>query len=161
MGQLFHGSARTTAAVRRAIQRRQERLAKLAKRYDLTPKTVAQWKQRTHVEDAPRGPKQARATVLRQEAARRMAFRRHTRLPLDAWLDARQATIPPLTRSARHRCLQRHGINRLPNIAGDQPAKKTFKPYPLGSFHSDSAAVRTEEGKLRLCGAIDRARQFA
>jgi hypothetical protein len=34
MGQLLHGSARTTAAVRRAIQQRQESLAQLAKRDD-------------------------------------------------------------------------------------------------------------------------------
>ncbi len=34
MGQLLHGSARTTAAVRRTIQRSQESIAKLAKRYE-------------------------------------------------------------------------------------------------------------------------------
>ena len=32
MGQILHGSARTTAAVRRAIQKSQESIAKLAKR---------------------------------------------------------------------------------------------------------------------------------
>ncbi len=42
MGQLLHGSATTTAAVRRAIQHRQASLAALAKRYDLNPKTLAQ-----------------------------------------------------------------------------------------------------------------------
>jgi hypothetical protein len=34
MGQLLHGSARTTAAVRRAIQHSQESIVKLAERYD-------------------------------------------------------------------------------------------------------------------------------
>jgi hypothetical protein len=48
MGQLLHGSARTTAAVRRAIQHSQESLATLAERYHLNPKTVAKWKKRTH-----------------------------------------------------------------------------------------------------------------
>jgi hypothetical protein len=37
MGQLLHGSARTTAAVRRAIQQSQESIAKLARRDDLNP----------------------------------------------------------------------------------------------------------------------------
>jgi transposase-like protein len=84
MGQLLHGSARTTAAVRRAIQRSQESIAKLAKRYDLNPKTVAQWKKRTQVDDAPMGPKQPRSTVLSPaEEAMLIAFRRHTLLPLD------------------------------------------------------------------------------
>jgi hypothetical protein len=49
MGQLLHGSARTTAAVRRAIQYRQESIAKLANRCDLNPKTVAKWQKRSCV----------------------------------------------------------------------------------------------------------------
>jgi hypothetical protein len=69
--------------------------------------------------------------------------------------------MPHLTRSALHRCLTRHGINRLPDIDGDKPAKKQFKPYPIGYFHIDIAEVRTEEGKLSLFVAIDRACKFA
>ena len=62
MGQLLHGSARTTEVVRRAIQNSQESIAKLAKRYNLNPKTVAKWKRRDFVPDAQRGPKQPRST---------------------------------------------------------------------------------------------------
>jgi hypothetical protein len=40
-----------------------------------------------------------------------------------------QATIPHLTRSSLHRCLKRHAISRLPEIAGDKVAKKPFKRY--------------------------------
>ena len=39
-----------------------------------------------------------------------VAFRRHALLPLDNCLYALQATIPHLTRSALHRCLQRNGF---------------------------------------------------
>ena len=35
MGQLLHGSATTTEAVRRAIQNSQERIVRLARRYNL------------------------------------------------------------------------------------------------------------------------------
>jgi hypothetical protein len=162
MGQLLHGCARTTAAVRRAIQHSQESLAKLAKRYDLNPKTVAKWKKRSHVRDAPMGPKQCHSAVLtREEEALIVAFRRHTLLPLDDCLYALQATLPHLTRSALHRCLQRHGISRLPDMAGAQPEKKKFKAYPIGYFHIDIAEVRTEEGKLSLFVAIDRTCKFA
>jgi transposase-like protein len=162
MGQLLHGSARTTAAVRRAIQHSQESIAKLAERYDLNPKTVAQWRKRTQVRDAPMGPKQPRSTVLTlEEEALMVAFRKHTLLPLDDCLYALQATLPHLTRSALHRCLQRHGISRLPDMAGEKPAKKKFKSYPIGYFHIDIAEVRTEEGKLSLFVAMDRACKFA
>lgn len=55
MGQLLHGSARTTAAVRRAIQDSQESesLRVLAQRHGINPKTVAKWKKRTAVGVAP------------------------------------------------------------------------------------------------------------
>ena len=60
-----------------------------------------------------------------------------------------------------HRCLQRHGISRLPEIDGDRPVKKQkFKSYPIGYFHVDIAEVRTEEGKLRLLVARDRTSKF-
>lgn len=135
MGQVLHGSARTTAAVRRAIQHGQESLNALAARYDINPKTVAKWKKLTHVEDAPMGPKEPRSTVLtpEQEAAC-VAFRKHTLLPLDDCLYALQSSIPGLTRSSLHRCFQRHNISRLPEVEGDKPAKKKFAKYPIGYF---------------------------
>jgi hypothetical protein len=63
MGQRLHGSARTTAAVRRAIQHGQERLGRLAERDHVNPKMVAKWKKRTHVHDAPMGPKHPWSTM--------------------------------------------------------------------------------------------------
>ena len=59
MGQILHGSATTTEAVRRAIQHSQESLRALAKRYGVNPKTIAKWKSRTSVSDLPTGPKAA------------------------------------------------------------------------------------------------------
>jgi transposase InsO family protein len=162
MGQVLHGSARPTAAVRRAIHHSQESLRTLAKRHGLNPQTVAKWKKRTSAADLPTGPKAPRSTVLTlDEEAVIVAFRRHTLLPLDDCLYALQATIPHLTRSSLHRCLQRHGISRLPDTDGDKPAKKRFKPYPIGYFHIDIAEVRTEQGKLYLFVAIDRTSKFA
>lgn len=162
MGQVLHGSATTTEAVRRAIQDSQESLRVLAKRYGINPKTVAKWKKRRSVSDLPTGPKDAKSTVLTiEEEAIIVAFRRHTLLPLDDCLYALQATIPHLSRSALHRCLQRHGISRLPETESDKPAKKKFRVYPIGYFHIDIAEVRTAEGKLYLFVAIDRTSKFA
>src|SRR6201985_3891349 len=64
MGQVLHGCATTTEAVRRAIQNSQESLRALAKRYGINQKTVAKWKQRETVADLPTGPKEAKSTVL-------------------------------------------------------------------------------------------------
>src|SRR4029077_8272086 len=122
---------------------------------------VAKWKKRTSVADLPTGPKEAKSSVLSvEDEAIVIAFRRHTLLPLDDCLYALQPTIPHLTRSSLHRCLQRHGISRLPDVKGDEPDKKKFKTYPIGYFHIDIAEVRTAEGKLCLYVTIDRTSKF-
>lgn len=161
MGQVLHGSATTTHAVRAAIQRSTASVAELSRTYGLNPKTVAKWRKRDSVTDAAMGPKEPRSTVLsKEEEALAVAFRRHTLLPLDDCLYALQASIPQLTRSSLHRLFQRHDISRLPSVEGDKP-KKVFKAYPIGFFHIDIAEVRTEEGKLYMLVAIDRTSKFA
>src|SRR6202040_3720416 len=162
MGQVLHGSATTTEAIRRTIQHSQASLRALARRYGINPKTVAKWKKRGSAADLPTGPRRPKSTVLSiEEEAIVIAFRHHTLLPLDDCLYALQATIPHLTRSSLHRCLKRHGISRLPQVEGDTPDKHKFKAYPIGYFHIDIAEVRTEEGKLYLFVAIDRTSKFA
>ena len=162
MGQVLHGSAGTTEAIRRAIQNSQESLRFLSRRHGINPKTVAKWRKRDSVADLPTGPKRPKSTVLSmEEEAIVVAFRQHTLLPLDDCLYALQSTIPRLTRSSLHRCLQRHGISRLPELKGDKPDRKKFKRYPIGYFHIDITEVRTEEGKLYLFVAIDRTSKFA
>ena len=76
MGQVLHNSATTTEAVRRAIQHIQESLRALSKRYNVNPKTIAKWEQRTSAADLPTGPKQPQSTVLTvEEEAMVVAFR--------------------------------------------------------------------------------------
>jgi transposase InsO family protein len=162
MGQVLHGSATTTEVVRRAIQHNKESLRALAARHGVNQKTVAKWRKRSSTADLRTGPKDARSTTLTiEEEAVVVAFRRHTLLPLDDCLYALQATIPHLTRSSLHRCLQRHGISRLPDVDGDKPVRKKFKAYPIGYFYVDLAEVQTEQGKLYLLVAIDRTSKFA
>ncbi len=123
---------------------------------------MAKWKRRSSVADLPTGPREPRSTVLSiEDEAIIVAFRKHTLLPLDDCLYALQSTIPHLTRSSLHRCLQRHGIGRLPDVDGDKPTKRKFKTYPIGFFHIDIAEVQTAEGKLYLFVAIDRTSKFA
>ncbi|WYK05155.1 hypothetical protein DWF04_004230 [Cereibacter sphaeroides f. sp. denitrificans] len=108
------------------------------------------------------GPSEPRSTVLTEaEETAVVAFRRHTLLPLDDCLHVRQPSIPHLTRSALHRCPRRHGISRLPDVAGDKPRRQKFKRYPIGFVHIAIAETQTGEGKLCLFAAIDRTSRFA
>ena len=162
MGQVLHGSATTTEAVRRAIQRSEASVRALAQRHGISPTTVQKWRKRQTTADAAMGPKQAKSPVLSvEQEAMIVAFRRHTLLPLDDCLYALQPSIPELTRSSLHRCLHRHAISRLPLTDAEGPDKKHFKAYPIGYFHLDIAEVRTEQGKLHLFVAVDRTSKFA
>ncbi len=110
MASVLHGSARTTPCIRAELQASQESSRTLAARYGLNPKTVDKWRKRTSIIDAPMGPKTPQSTVLTPaEEAIVVAFRQKTLLPLDDVLGCLRDTIPNFSRSALHRCLQRHG----------------------------------------------------
>ena len=154
MGQILHGSAKTTHAVRAAIQRSKASIKELAGRYDLNPKTVTKWRKRPFVHDAAMGPKAPHSTVLSaEEEALAVAFRKHTLLPLDDCLYALQATIPHLTRSSLHRLFQRHSISRLPAIEGETKQQKAFKHYPIGYFHIDTPKCAPERANS-ICSLL-------
>jgi hypothetical protein len=120
---------------------------------------VDKWRKRTTTADAPMGPKAPKSTVLTPaEEAIVVAFRQKTLLPLDDVLGCLRDTIPNLSRSALHRCLQRHGISRLP-VEETQNKRKRFKTYEIGYVHIDSCELRHADGKLIMFLAIDRVSQ--
>jgi hypothetical protein len=73
----------------------------------------------------------------------------------------RHHLIAQLTRSSLHRCLQRQGVSRSPDVEGDKLARKKSKAYPIGFFHIDIAEVQKAVGKLYLYVSIDRTSKFA
>ena len=84
MGQVSHGSATTTEAARRAIQRSEESVRALARRCSISPTTVQKWRQREVVTDRPLGPTEPHSSVLGiEQQALIVAFRCHSLLPLD------------------------------------------------------------------------------
>lgn len=155
MGQVLHGSAKTTHAVRAELQRSQASSAELARRFGINEKTVRKWRSRRTVVDEPIGPKERHSSTLSAiEEAAIVALRVQARLPLDGVFVALKDVIPRLTRSSLHRYLRRHGISRLPKA--DREKSKRFKAYEIGYFHLDIAELRYEGGKAYLFVAVDR-----
>lgn len=155
MGQFRHGSATTTYAVRAAIQRSQASLAQLSEELGINPKTVAKWRKRATVEDLKTGPREPRSTVLIEaEEAMIVAFRRHTLLPLDDCLYALQPTIPRLTWSALHRCLQRHGISRLPDVEVTSRSVRSSSATLSASSTSTSPRSRRSKASSTSSSAL-------
>jgi hypothetical protein len=143
MGQVLHGSATTTEAVRRAIQHSQESLMVLAKRYGINQKTVVKWEHRTSVADIPTGPKDARSTVLSiSEEAIIVAFRKlHEKATTRVAADFLRALIQAVPYKI-HTVLTDNGIHFT-------------TPGKVRSTAADiRAAMALDEGKLG--GPVDR-----
>jgi transposase len=157
----LHGSARTTPRVRAELQASQEKTSTLAQHYGLSRTTVSKWRSRTTTDDAAMGPRSPRSTVLSlAEEAMVVEFRRRTLLPLDDVLGSLRDTIPKLTRSSLHRCLERHGISRLPEDPNKTPKRGKFAQTAIGYVHIDISELRLAEGKLNMFLAIDRVSKF-
>jgi hypothetical protein len=103
------------------------------------------------------GPRDPRSTVLSPaEEAMIVEFRLRTLLPLDDVMGCLRDAIPKLTRSALHRCLQRHGISRLP-VSSDKVSKRdTFKETKIDFVHIATCELGLAEGKHVMFLAIDR-----
>ena len=122
---------------------------------------MAKWRARQTTADTPMGPRQPRSTVLTgAEEAIIVEFRRRTLLPLDDVLGCLRETIPTLSRSALHRCLERHGISRLPRDGEKASKRQRFAETAIGYVHIDACELRLAEGKLHMFLAIDRVTKF-
>jgi hypothetical protein len=105
MGQVLHGSATTTHAIRAEIQRSAASLKELAAQYGLNQKTVAKWRERAFVQDAPMGPRKSCGHRFPQAHAAASG-----RLPLCLAGDdpaSDPLLAPPVPATARHQPLTR------------------------------------------------------
>jgi|GEM_PF-3559113 len=154
MGQILHGTATTTHAIRAKIQNAKESLGTLASRYNVNIKTVQKWKGRSDVSDQACGCASGQGSVISElEQMVIVTTRRKTLLPLDDLFDLLKPIIPTLTRSNLHRCLQRHNISKLSDLlSADEPSsRKTFKTYRPGYLHVDTTEIHLRGEKWCTC----------
>lgn len=156
MGQILHGCATTTEAVRRAIQNSQESLRGLAKRYGINQKTVAKWKQGETVTDRLTDRKEAKSTVLSiEEEAIIVAFRQHTLLPLDDCTSTSQSIAPVSLRSCNWPG-RREGPRLRPSsklLLRPSAIRSTRFSPTMGSNSPSHRAMRTarQQDTRRIC----------
>ena len=77
-------------------------------------------------------------------------------MPCNDVLGCLRDTIPKLTRSSLHRCLERHGISRLPGSPDQASKRGKFADTAIGCVHIDISELRLAQGKLNMFLAIDR-----
>lgn len=151
----LHGRARTTPRIRaELLQLATGSHRSLAQLYGINPNTVAKWRARTSVLDEPMGPRDRASQHLSQEQEHlAIALRKQGHLSLDDLMGQLLETAPKLSRSALHRCLQRHGLSRQP--ATHLPRRHgKFEETTLGFVHIDRAEIKISSGKQYMFGAI-------
>ena len=160
MAQKIHGRATTTPAIRKAIQESTKSTLALSRLYNVSPRTVQKWRNRTTTQDLRPGPEARSKSLTRAQEAAVVAFRKKTQLSLEDCLYSFRKEIPTLTQSSLYRCFKRHNINRLPQATPQKKEKKKFTSYNPGYVHVDITQLYTEEGKLYLFVGIDRTTKF-
>ncbi|WP_304351145.1 hypothetical protein [Comamonas testosteroni] len=143
----LHGSARTTPRIRAELQLATGSHRSLAKRY---AKTMAKWRARTSVLNERMAPRYRASQHLSQEQEHfAIGLRKQRHLSLDDLMGQLLETAPRLSRSALHRCLQRHGICRQPAMQVPRRLGK-FEETTLGFVHIDRAEMKIFSGKQHM-----------
>ncbi|WP_191060903.1 DDE-type integrase/transposase/recombinase [Geminicoccus harenae] len=156
----LHAGATTTPRTRAYIQASDQPVAVLAAELGVSQTTIRRWKSRQAVHDRPHTPKRLAIGLSPLEEGLVCALRRTLALPLyDITLVMRRCVRPSLSRSAIHRCLVRHALNRRP--ASANPPAGRFADAPIGFIHVDLKhlpALRRQKAYAFV--AIDRATRY-
>ena len=127
----LHANATTTPRTRAYIQQSEAPTSELARELGIHSRTVARWRSREDVLDRSARPHRIATKISEWEEALITELRRELALPLDDIVEAMRRCInPSLSRSAIHRCLQRHGLS----------ARLTPQTAPAATFQTDSPA---------------------
>jgi transposase-like protein len=156
----LHANATTTPKVRAYIQRSKKPVAELVAELGVSETTVRRWRDRTTVTDRSHAPKTLTTSLSALEEALVCELRTQLQLPLDDVTEVmRRCVNAKLSRSAIHRCLVRHGLNRRPKP--EKPAVGVFEQATVGFIHIDLKHLPAlERRKSYAFVAIDRATRY-
>jgi len=156
----LHANATTTPKMRAYIQASSEPVSALSAELGISETTVRRWKARDSVRDRSHTPKRLAISLSEVEEQLVCELRSRLQLPLDDITEVmRRCVNPKLSRSAIHRCLQRHGISRRPTT--DKPPVGAFETTPVGFIHIDLKYLPALERKKSYAFvAIDRATRY-
>ena len=156
----LHANATTTPKTRAYIQRSKKSVAELARELGVGENTIRRWRGRTTVADRSHRPNKLSTSLSAMEEALVCELRTALQLPLDDIVEVMRRCIRgDLSRSAIHRCLQRHGISR--RSKPDKPRVGTFEQATVGFIHIDLKHLPAlERRKSYAYVAIDRATRY-
>ena len=156
----LHANATTTPRVRSYIQRSKKPVAALASELGVSQTTIRRWRGRSTVGDHSHRPKRLTTSLSAMEQTLVCELRTSLQLPLDDIVEVmRRCVNAKLSRSAIHRCLQRHAISQ--RNKPDRPSIGVFEQAAVGFIHFDLKHLPAlERRKSYAFVAIDRATRY-
>ena len=134
----LHANATTTPKTRAYIQNSTASAAELVVELGVSDRTIRRWRGRTTTADRSHRPKRMAIslTVLEEQLVCELRTRLDLpHLPLDDIVEVMRRCINPnLSRSAVHRCLQRHGVSKRPKP--QRPQIGRFEEATIGFIHA-------------------------
>jgi IS30 family transposase len=157
---VLHANATTTPRTRSYIQRSKKSVAELASELGVCETTIRRWRSRTTVNDRSHQPHRMAISLSAMEETLVCELRTSLQLPLDDIVEVmRRCVNGKLSRSAIHRCLQRHGISQRKKP--DKPSVGVFEQATVGFIHFDLKHLPAlERRKSYAFVAIDRATRY-
>jgi IS30 family transposase len=157
---VLHANATTTPRTRSYIQRSKKSVAELAGELGVCETTIRRWRSRTTVDDRSHQPHRMAISLSAVEETLVCELRTSLQLPLDDIVEVmRRCVNGKLSRSAIHRCLQRHGISQRKKP--DKPGVGVFEQATVGFIHFDLKHLPAlERRKSYVFVAIDRATRY-
>src|ERR1700710_171225 len=156
----LHANATTTPKIRAYIQRSKKPVTELAGELGVRETTIRRWRGRTTVADRSHRPKRLTTSLSDVEETLVCELRTSLQLPLDDIVEVmRRCVNEKLSRSAIHRCLQRHAISQRKKP--DRPSVGVFEQATIGFIHIDLKHLPAlERRKSYAFVAIDRATRY-
>src|SRR5213075_2841242 len=150
----------TTPKTRSYIQHSKKAVAELVDELGVSETTIRRWRGRTTVGDRSHRPKRLTTNLSAMEETLVCELRTALQLPLDDIVEVmRRCVNGKLSRSAIHRCLQRHGISQRKKP--DRPTIGIFEQATVGFIHFDLKHLPAlERRKSYAFVAIDRATRY-
>jgi transposase len=156
----LHANATTTPKTRAYIQQSRLPVRDLAAELGVSETTIRRWRGRTTVMDRSHAPKSrtTRLTLVEERLIREL--RSQALLMLDDITEVmRRCVRASISRSAVHRCLVRHGLNKV--AKPDKAQVGVFETASVGFIHIDLKHLPAlERTKSYAFVAIDRATRF-
>src|SRR5712671_5397772 len=156
----LHANATTTPKTRSYIQHSKKAVAELAGELGVGETTIRRWRGRTTVGDRSHRPNRLTTNLSAMEETLVCELRTSLQLPLDDIVEVmRRCVNAKLSRSAIHRCLQRHGVSQRKKP--DRPSVGIFEQATVGFIHFDLKHLPAlERRKSYAFVAIDRATRY-